>query len=459
MFGNRGSRAAEQESLVWLLGNRHPGANRSIGWDEDFGNLDDPDILVVDLTTLTADVLRRIDKDKLDRAQTSIRDKLAHGGTIVVITQPEFSTHSSRPPAGRPDGPFGGTLRDPRTYSNYHILPAVISTSKVPCGSEIRALDGHPFREYIDAVEGFGFLIGADGDKLPLGPTGAREAALHMVRGLDITDNSGHHLGFALTVLDLDGRRNPRRTYGPGRLVLLPPPTEPIGEAIGRILSVYKETAPPAEAPPAWAGRLSPGPADKYRAQIAGLEERKAKVQGEIDGLARRHDGIMAHRRLLYSDGPGLEDAVVEAFRVLGFDDIERMGSADEEDASFGMGGSGTRYSHCVIEAKGTSKGIQMQHILQCSSWARQRAKAEGSPTKGVLVPNQHRLKPYPESRDIRTKIETNQLEQAVLDDVCIIPSWSLYEAVGQILDGETPDRAGIASKIANTKGVLADVL
>ena len=240
--------------------------------------------------------------------------------------------------------------------------------------------------------------------------------------------------------------------------MFLPPPTESTGVAIGRILSACGKSTPHAEAPPAWAKRLSPGPAGEYRERIAELEARKAEIQGEIDDLTSRHDGIMAHCRLVYSDGPELEDAVVEAFGALGFNDVERMGKADEEDAAFAMGNC-TRYSHGVIEVKGADRGIQKRDILQCRGWAARRAAADGRPMKGILVPNQHRLKPYPESSETRMKIEPNQLEQAETDDVCIIPSCTLFEAVSRVLGGETPDGAKIVGKIAATKGVLTDVL
>ena len=149
--------------------------------------------------------------------------------------------------------------------------------------------------------------------------------------------------------------------------------------------------------------------------------------------------------------------SIVQAFRVMGFDDIEWMGKADEEDAAFAMGGTG--YSHGVIEAKGAGRGIQLQHILQCNRWTDRRAIADGRTSKGIFVPDQHRLEPYPESAEVRMKIEPNQLEQAEMKDICIIPSCVLFEAVSRVLGGETPDRARIAGRIAATRGVLKDVL
>ena len=452
--------AGSRDRSVWLLGNSHPNADRSIGWDAGpFPNLGDPDVLLVDLATLTLPVLERIGRAKLEQARPLIRDKILHRGIVVVMTQPlllagPFTT----PGTSAPPSPLS-LLDDPLIHSNYQIFPTRLATRGVPKGKTIVVDQAHDFREYAGNVREFSFYIEDYYPQAVLDTdTDSTKIELVAADGQGIKDNSGHDLGLTLTAAVVDHYGGTSCPYkNTGQLVFLPPPTEPAGAAIGRILSACGKSAPHAEAPPAWAKRLSPGPASENRARIAELEARKAEMQCEIDGLARRNDLVLAHRRLLYSDGPELEDAVVEAFRTLGFGDIERMGNADEEDASFDMGG--TRYSCAVVEAKGAGKGAQMRHILQCSMWAEQRAVAEGYPTKGVFVPNQHRFKPYPESLEIRTKIEPNQLEHAQLKDICIIPSCVLFEAVSRVLGGETPDRAEIAARMAATKGVLEDVL
>ena len=461
MLWRRGSRAAERDTRVWLLGRAHPSADRSIGWNDDpFPNLSDPDALVVDLATLTAPVLERIGKAKLDQARELIRDKTLNGGTVIVITHPLFWADPPLTPnksrLSTPDLSAGNS----RTYSNYDIFPTRLATKNVPDGEAIEVDDEHDFKKYMDNVHRFSFYIMDYSPRAVSGRLGSSiNIELTPVKGQGVRDNSGHALGLTLTAVVVDHYDSTSNPYeNAGRLVFLPPPTEPTGVAIERILSACGKAAPHAEAPPAWAERLLPGPAGRHQARIAELEERKAKIQGEIDGLARQNGRILAHRRLLYSDGPELEDAVVEAFKALGFDDIERMGKADEEDAAFAM--DGTRYSRAVVEAKGAAKGAQLQHILQCTMWAARRAAADGRPMKGILVSNQHRLKPYPKSSKIRMKIEPNQVEQAKMDDVCIIPSCALFEAVGKVLGGgAAPDRAGIAGRIAATKGVLRNVL
>ena len=290
MFGRKGGRAARKGRRVWLLGNDHPGADRSLEWDGSFGNLSDPDVLIVDLTGLDNDTLQRIDKGNLDQAQVSIRDKLLYGGIVVVITRPEFSTLSSRPLAGRPDSPFGGPLRDPYRYSNYHILPINVATTTAQANTVIKAGDGHPFKDYIDAVKDYRFLIDSVTDKIPPGPDGEPPASLRRLPEWDITDNSGRALGLVLEVAESDRYGRLRQAPRPGRLVLLPPPTEPIGEAIGRILSVYGKTAP----------------ADRSVAQPAHREKAAEAAPAKDGGAAGRRPPLPAGGALpAGAAGPG----------------------------------------------------------------------------------------------------------------------------------------------------------
>ena len=258
MLGRKGGRAAKKGRRVWLLGRHHPGADRSLEWDGKFGNLSDPDVVIVDLTGLTDDTLQRIDKGNLDQAQASIWDKLLYGGTVVVVTQPEFSIRPGGPPTGRPAGAYGrADATGPHAYSNYHILPINIVTTTVQANSVIKAVDGHLFKGYIDAVKSYNFLISVD-KELPPHSASEPPAKLRWLHDWDITDNSGRVLGLVLEVEELDHHGRLRQAPRPGHLVLLPPPTEPIGEAIGRILSVYGWTAP--------AGRPVAQPAQREKA-------------------------------------------------------------------------------------------------------------------------------------------------------------------------------------------------
>lgn len=420
---------------VWVMGNSHPDADRSFGWDDTFPNLSDPDVLIVDLTTLTNDVLESLNKQKLDDTKDTLANKFIHGGIIIIITMPYIRASQGI-----------------HAYSNYHVLPVKLSTENVTPGNRIMPDTNHHFKTYLKAIKSFSFQIEGYSPQIRFGE--GYHPHLNPVWGQGVKDNAGHMLGVTLTMDRVELGRDMRSTPCLGSLAFLPPPTEPMDDALGRIMAVYGKVCLRGETPPSWVEHIQLRPANDLEFKILKLEKETTETQKKINKLAGDKDVILSHRRLLYTRGHELEDAVVRAFETLGFVDIEPMGGADKEDAAFGMGGN-TCYVRGVIEAKGADRGIQMQHILQCKKWATQRAVADGGASKGIFVPNQHRLQPYPESWDARVKVEPNQLEQAALNDICIIPACALFEAVKQVLEGKEADRAKTAAKIAASKGVL----
>ena len=116
-----GDPSAGRGTMVWLLGNYHPAADRSIDWHGQLPNLGYPDTLVVDMTTLTENTIRQIDAEKLDRIKKSIGDKLfGGGGTIIVITSAEFSAPPNRCRNGAADHPVQWLCRPPRLLQLPH---------------------------------------------------------------------------------------------------------------------------------------------------------------------------------------------------------------------------------------------------------------------------------------------------------------------------------------------------
>lgn len=456
MFKSKGTASGTQGDLVWLLGNRHPSADRSIRWDDPFPNLSDPDVLIVDLTTLDEATLRRVDKAKLKQARGFIRDKLLSRGIVIVITKPTLSislNDAASTSTLSAETPAIGTRSK---HSNYDMLPASLITRIVPGGDTIVADDEHDFATYIKNIKGFSFYIEKFHSRFDMKTREEFEVALDHDEEHVITDNSGHALGGVFAVAKFGYRGDVvARLETSGRLIFLPPPTEAIGEAIGKILSVYGKTSYN-DPPPPWVENLLFGPLPRLNKDIAGLEEEKNALEVKIDALTFRRNEISKHWRLLYSVGSDLETAVVDAFRVLGFDDATHSGKGDSEDVTFGI--KNDRYLYGVIEVKGADKRTGLEDLLQCNKWTDKRLKADGKQSKGIFVPNQYRLDEYPASRTCRKKFEPNELEYAENKDICIIPSYVLFEAVKRALEGNLPDRLAIAKKMVATRGVLEDV-
>ena len=435
---------------VWLLGNTHPSADRSVGWLDPLSNLGDPDALIVDMTTLTEDAIREMGGKKLDRIRKYIEEKfLGGGGTIVVITAAKFSVSLHDPASGRPIATAGLRAR-----SNYSILPVRLDTVPVADGCRILCNDLHNHKKYVDTVGHFEFYI-AECNRAIYSSLYGLKFFLSRVDSQDIMDNSGHDLGFELVVTAVEGDEILKWIGRTGCLVFLPPYTEPAADAIGTLLAFYGRGAPRGETPPPWADKVSPARANQLQAEIARLGEQRDQVQGRMDALARERDGVLGHRRLLYSRGGGLEAAVADAFRLLGLG-AEQAGGADEEDCVVAMDAGG--YAHGVVEVKGADGRTRQQDIVQCGKWVDVWYAREGKLPKGVFVPNQHRMKEYPKSEQERLRFEPNELEYAEAKDICIIPSCALFEAAKRALDGAALDGAEIAARIAGTRGVLERV-
>ena len=440
---------------VWLLGNTHPAADRSIGWRDPLPNLGDPDALIVDMTTLTGDAIREMGGEKLDQIRKYIEDKFLGGdSTIAVITAAEFSAPLQDLSPGGPPAPPSGTSAPPRARSNYSILPVALDTVPVADGRRILCDELHNYEAYVGAVEHFGFYIAGYSQTIHSSLHG-RQFFLGRVDLQDITDNSGHDLGFELAVTAVEGDELLKWIERTGYLVFLPPYTQPAADAIGTLLTFFGSGAPRGEVSPPWVEKISLTRADLLRVEITGLEEQRDQVQGRMDALARERDGVLGHWRLLYSRGGGLEAAVADAFRLLGLE-AKQAGGADEEDCVLAMDAG--CYAHGVVEVKGADGRTRQQDIVQCGKWVDVWYAREGKLPKGVFVPNPHRMKEYPKSRQERLRFEPNELEYAEAKDICIIPSCALFEAAKRALDGEAPDRAGIATRIAGTKGVLERV-
>ena len=288
-------------------------------------------------------------------------------------------------------------------------------------------------------------------------PTDLREVRLSELPGQTITDGSGNRLGFTLRLVGRDSRGLVKRVPGTGRLVLLPPPQpESAYDGLGKILSVYGKSPLRGEAPPPWAEKISFTVADQMQAQIAELDARVREIQGKITDLSGHRGEILDHRRLLYAKGPELEEAVVAAFRALGFAEAKPMGKSDQADCIIDINAGG--YLHGLVEVKGADGRTGERHISQCVKWVDKAHEADGKPSKGIFVPNQHRSAEYPGSTKDRLWFEQKEIEYAKMRDVCIIPSCALFEAAKRALGGETPNREEIAARIAGAKGVLESV-
>ena len=242
------------------MGNSHLDADKSFGWDDAFPNLSDPDVVIVDLTTLTNSALERLDKQKLDDAKESLANKFLSGGIIIIITMP-----------------YVQVSQGVRAYSNYHVLPVELSTKNVTPGSRIMPDKNHHYKAYLKAIQRFSFQIEDYSPRIHLRE--GRHPRLNQVLGQKVEDNARHMLGVTLTMDQVELRRDMRSIPCSGKLVFLPPPTEPMYDALGKIMAVYGKGSTHTRETPAQAEQPQPSHTAERTAQAAKQIGGKAKMQ------------------------------------------------------------------------------------------------------------------------------------------------------------------------------------
>ena len=424
-------------SKIWILGNKHTHADKSILWDEPFPNLGDPDVLIVDLTPLTKEILDRTDQDKLNQLSSVLRDKFLHGGTIIVLT---------------PSKPLS-------TF--YYFLPVVPSFTPVPDGFSIKPDPDHWFMSYLEAVKKFTFYIRHfDSDHINhllnsdyIGPN----TSCSSVSDQGVTDNSGHRLGATFSIF-IQENGVVTHVKESGKLVFLPPYTESSDDALEKIICRYRQTGINKEPEPPWTASVRLSSLDNIQNKINALESKKKELQTQTDALTQEKQILLDHKRLLYSKHSELEDAVANAFKVLGFPEIRKLREQNFEDWVFDFKHE-KDVKYGVIEVKGADKRTKQNDIIQCSKWVDERMEIDNKISKGIFVPNQYCQMPYPKSSKDRKKFEPNELGTVRMKGICIIPSYVLFEAVKQILENKKHDRKEIEKKIFNSEGVLETLL
>jgi hypothetical protein len=163
---------------------------------------------------------------------------------------------------------------------------------------------------------------------------------------------------------------------------------------------------------------------------------------------------LLRYEKLIWSKGNQLENAVRDAFYTLGFIEIKKGRAMNLEDYIIDFKAGGPPFLG-VMEIKGSDKRTSLSDLTQCNRWAEDYLIEQGIPSKGIFVPNQCILEPYPESREKRLHFEPNELYYAGTRDICIIPACELFEAICEVLNGNTKiSRNYIENKIYTTNGL-----
>jgi hypothetical protein len=240
---------------------------------------------------------------------------------------------------------------------------------------------------------------------------------------------------------------------GGGRVVLLPALRDlPSGDAryamsdalqagIRRALGVMA-----AGREPAWL-REHPLPGlDERAAALAAARDTLDSAQQQFDEAARAHDELARYRRLLWQEGAvGLNEVVVDALRLIGFD----VYAQDPNALELRSGDTAV-----LVEIEASEHAVDLAPHYRLRQRIERAIEQRGSAPRGLLIVNGCRLAP-PAERDgevtdaLRLAAETMRY--------AVAPTAGLFAAVAAQLDGRDDDVAAYRCRLINEDGVLGD--
>ncbi|MDH5415553.1 MAG: hypothetical protein OEW87_15560, partial [Flavobacteriaceae bacterium] len=241
--------------------------------------------------------------------------------------------------------------------------------------------------------------------------------------------------------------------YDSGEIIFLPLPSEISPEEgidilLGDILGTEIR-----EIPPEWTNTVILPNLEETEAKIYELMAEINEKRNEIKHLEDIRLNLIEYRKLLWTKGTPLENIVEDAFKLLGFNEFRKERSDDLEDGIFDFQIT-SEYEHGVLEIKGSDTRTSLANLTQCNKWVEDYL-LEGKQVKGIFIPNQYRLKKYPESQEDREHFEPNEHEYARSRGICIIPAYELFNAVVEKMKNNPEvTRENIEEKILSTNGL-----
>ena len=443
------------EKEIWVVGHAQTNADKSFSWCDESHSITDADIVIVDIGTLpTVLQLKAKSRDYVNNELLDmVKARLIHNNEYETEINTRYDTYLKNINdwihtliRNMENKVLGGGhvvlllhhhVPPMPVYPEYHnLLPFSTKIHNDEIRNKI-IFDKHYLKEYLNHVKHVNYglefpspnYIGFKQDR--------------------IVDNSNQLLGIEYAF----GGENQ-----PGRLTLLPSAVASgHGELITQIVSSFKKNA--YEPPPTWIKHTPIVKMDEIVKKIERLQVEAGAIDLTIKQLESEKNILGKYHDLLFSTGTQLEESVKQAFSLLGFGEINKKRGNECEDWIIDLKSS-QEVEFGVMEVKGKKAKTKMADIVQCHKWTEDYLQIEPSvKTKGIFVSNQFRLQKFPESKTERKRFEPNELEYALKREICIIPTYVLFEAVSHVLEGELLDRSAIEEKILSTNGVLEAML
>jgi hypothetical protein len=358
--------------------------------------------------------------DLLLRRHGETRALLQRGGVVVCFAHP-CVMHT------------GVVGADP--LDNYYWLPAPEGVAFIPPalqpgdGSRAHVVDyHHPLAAFVDGqLANVGYRAYFDPHLLPGARVFVRSHGGAVI-GVDVPLDGGRVI-FVPALASVDA--------GDARYAM----SEALQAGVRRALGVMAEGRPPS-----WMGAYALPGLDERNATLADARRDLDAAQAAFDEAERSHEELVRYQRLLWQDGAvGLDDVVIDALRLIGFE----VYANDRASLELRCNESGALFE---IEASEDRVDMAAHHRL------RQRIERAiergGVAPRGVLFVNGLRLQD-PATRGAGVTEPLRVAASAMR--YCVAPTATLYDAAAAKLRGDDAAVVTYRARLIETDGVLGD--
>lgn len=427
---------SEKPERIWVLGGKASSADDNIPWQKEIPNVANSDKLIVDLNTIPSGVAI---------PEYELRDYLRYmmmSGKVIYVILPSLVKNANT----RIDMfPVFPTLIEIKPCDYDSINP--LDTEDAP--SEITEYCKYIgacrfFIDDIDCIYLRNALNPESGWNLETYPFSREINSIEQVYTLEILNVSYQPIGLASKYVIRNGKG--KSLHETGQIIFLPPPSIiTSGEAVEILVNSLRGREFREEEPD-WISNVHLPETDRLGSKISEEMKIVKKATEKIQQLTKEKAEIEKHRELLWTFDKPLENAVKDAFFLLGFKEIREGRARGLEDWVIDFE-STDELAHGVLEVKGRVKRTSLADMNQCFKWVNQYRVKEKKKVKGIFVHNQFR-RTEPLGSKKRLKFELNEIEFSRDFKICILSTSELFKAVVHILGGKKLSRNEIEKRI-----------
>lgn len=235
-----------------------------------------------------------------------------------------------------------------------------------------------------------------------------------------------------------------------GLVVLLPVIKIPSGTVRTKLAKPFVEAlewlvgGPQSENPPSWVKSMAVPGLEQVEAELEEADATLATAKESVGVISDSQNTLSSHRRLLWSEGSGFQEAVRAAFELLGFVTEHRPGKAliiKTDDTQL------------YVETESATEQVAEWPYIRLQRRLEERLLSSGSQPRGIIVVSGQRAR----NPSKRTQEFTDALGNASENyGYTLLTGQTMFALVQRALGGaEEADLTGIRRRLADHSGLL----